>query len=116
VVNWAYWIQRCTSNVKALFEPQIVGYGVLWNTEIHFGDFIFDNSAEIIEVITKRFNAVDNSGYGYFYGSNTRDRNNSEHPIIEKIKSGKERIERVLPRGYTDRNYWLPEKLKNNGD
>ena len=29
VVNWAYWIQRCTANVKALFDKNIEGYGVL---------------------------------------------------------------------------------------
>jgi hypothetical protein len=113
VVNWAYWIQRCTSNVKALFETDIQGYGVLWSTEIHFGHFFFNDSAEMIETITKRFNAIDNTGYGYFYGGNTRQRNNPEHPIIEKIKTGKANVETILPRGYKDRNYWLPDKLKN---
>jgi len=113
VVNWAYWIQRCTSNVKALFETGMLGYGALWSTEIHFGHFLFNDSAEIIETITKRFNAIDNTGYGYFYGGNTRLRNNPEHPIIEKIKTGKVNVDTILPRGYKDRNYWFPDKLKN---
>ena len=112
VVNWAYWIQRCSSNVKAIFENNIKGYGALWSTEILFGMFYFENSAQIIDDITKRFNAVDDSGYGYFYGSNTRNRNNPQHPIIEKIKMGKRNIELLLPKGYKDIDYWLPEELK----
>jgi len=112
VINWAYWVQRCTSNVKALFENNITGYGVLWSTEIHFGMFSFENSAETIETITNRFNAVDKNGYGYFYGANTKQRNNPEHPIIEKIKNGKVEVGTILPRGYTNRDYWLPDKLK----
>lgn len=111
-VIWPYWIQRCSSNVKAIFEDNIKGYGALWSTEIHFGSFAFDNSAEIIETITKRFKAVDQNGYGYFYGGQTRNRNNPEHPIIEKILNGKPKLETILPRGYTDKNYWLPDKLK----
>lgn len=111
VVNWAYWIQRCSSNVKALFDKSINGYGVLWSTEIHFGMFVFENSASIIDTITKRFNAVDENGFGYFYGGQTRGRNNPEHPIIEKIKNGKANIGLIIPKGHQDRNYWLPKKL-----
>lgn len=112
VLNWAYWIQRCSSNVKAIFDNTIKGYGVLWSTEVHFGMFVFENSADIIDSITKRFNAVDENGYGYFYGGHTRERNNPEHPIIEKIKAGKENVELIIPKGQQDRNYWLPEKLR----
>jgi hypothetical protein len=111
-VIWPYWIQRCSSNVRAIFEDNIQGYGALWSTEIHFGSFTFNNSAEIIEKITKRFNAVDQNGYGYFYGGLTRKRNNLEHPIIDKILNGRPKLETLLPRGYTDKNYWLPDKLK----
>jgi len=112
VVNWAYWIQRCSSNVRAIFDNTIKGYGVLWSTEVHFGMFVFENSASIIEAITKRFNAVDENGYGYFYGGATRERNNPEHPLIEKIRNGKENIGLIIPKGHHDRNYWLPEKLR----
>jgi very-short-patch-repair endonuclease len=112
VVNWAYWIQRCSSNVKAIFDKSIEGYGVLWSTEIHFGMFVFENSAEIIETITRRFKAVDEQGFGYFYGGQTRERNNPEHPIIDKIKNGKENVGLIIPKGNQDRNYWLPEKLR----
>jgi very-short-patch-repair endonuclease len=112
VVNWAYWIQRCVSNVKAIFDNSIKGFGVLWSTEIHFGMFTSDKSASTIETITKRFNAVDENGYGYFYGGQTRERNNPEHPIVEKIKNSKQDRRLIIPKGYQDINYWLPEKLK----
>ncbi|CAM4137296.1 hypothetical protein EWU23_07355 [Cytophagaceae bacterium 50C-KIRBA] len=112
VINWPYWIQRCDSNVKAIYDKSIKGLGVLWSTEIHFGMFISENSASTIDIITKRFNAVDERGYGYFYGGKTRERNNPEHPIIEKIKNGKSEIEVIIPKGHQDINYWLPEKLK----
>lgn len=112
VVNWAYWIQRCESNVKALFDKSIKGYGVLWSTNVHFGDFYFDNSAEIIENINSRFNA-DRNGFGYFYGPSTFGRNNPEHPIVEKIVSGSEPVARLLPKGFEEKERWLPEKLIN---
>jgi len=112
VVNWAYWIQRCSSNVKVLFDKNATGFGVLWSTEVHFGHFIFENSAQIIENISNRFNAIDKNGFGYFYGANTKNRNNPEHPIIDKIKNGKVKIDTLLPKGFIDTNYWLPDKLK----
>jgi len=111
VINWAYWIQRCTSNVKALFDERIKGYGVLWGTNIHFGDFYFNNSAQIIEIINSRFNVERNGGFGYFYGGNTAGRNNPEHPIIEKIIQQRESVERLLPKGFESREKWLPEKI-----
>ena len=111
VVNWGYWIQRCESNVKVLFDKNIKGYGVLWSTNYHFGDFVFENSSEIIETINKRFNA-DRDGYGYFYGPNTAGRNNPEHPLIEKIRLGKKPIETILPKGFIDKEKWIPNQLK----
>jgi hypothetical protein len=112
VVNWAYWIQRCDSNVRAIFDDSVKGFGVLWSTEIHFGMFTSEKSSLIIDTITKRFNAVNESGYGYFYGAQTRKRNNPEHPIIEKIKNSKADIGLIMPKGHQDINFWLPDKLK----
>lgn len=111
-VKWPYWIQRCSTNAKALFDSSVNGLGALWSTEVHFGMFIFENSADIIDTITKRFNAVDGSGYGYFYGPETKQRNNPEHPIIEKIRQNITDIGTLLPRGFKDRDYWLPDKLQ----
>jgi very-short-patch-repair endonuclease len=113
VINWAYWIQRCSSNVKAIFDNSIKGYGAIWSTKVLFGMFYFEDSAQIIESITKRFNAVDEDGYGYFYGPNTKGRNNPEHEIIGKIKKDKKSINEILPKGFIETNYWLPNELKS---
>jgi hypothetical protein len=112
VINWAYWIQRCSANVRALFDKNINGYGALWSTVMHFGMFFFDDSAQIIETISKRFNAVDENGYGYFYGPNTKNRNNPKHPIIKKKKNGDVNLDAILPKNYKERNYWIPDELK----
>jgi hypothetical protein len=111
-ILFPYWVQRCSNNIKVIFDDKLNGFGALWSTEIHFGMFPFKNSAQIIDKITQRFNAVDNEGYGYFYGPNTKQRNNPEHSIIEKIKNGKKDINTILPHGYEDKNYWIPDKLK----
>ena len=113
VVNWGYWIQRCESNAKVLFDQEIKGLGALWSTNFLFGDFYFSNSLEIIETINNRFNANRN-GYGYFYGPNTAKRNIPEHPIIEKIRSGKVPIERILPPRFIDIEKWVPNQLNLN--
>ena len=113
VVNWAYWIQRCASNVEALFDRKTKGYGALWSTNVHFGDFYFDDSANIVEAINNRFNADHGGGYGYFYGPNTLGRNNPEHPIVNKIANGKESVQRLLPKVFVDRKRWLPERLQS---
>jgi len=113
VVNWAYWIQRCSSNVRALFDSSVQGYGVLWSTNFHFGDFYFSDSAEIIERINRRFKCDRPDGIGYFYGPRTEERNNPEHPIVEKIANSEESVNRLLPKGFREKHPWLPEKLKS---
>lgn len=114
VVNWPYWIQRCESNIKAAIERNISGYGALWSTNCHFGDFVFDNSAQIILDMSRRFNIPEDRGFGNFYGPSTLGRNNPEHPIIQKITDGKERIERLIPKGAQDRDFWIPERLRDH--
>lgn len=112
VINWPYWIQRCNANVKVLFNRSEIGLGALWSTNVHFGEFLFADSAQLIIECTKRFNALDTHGFGYFYGPKTRGRNNPEHPIIEKILKCKADLKILLPKGFEDKNYWLPEKLR----
>ena len=31
VVNWPFWINRCESNVRSLFDRQVRGYGAIWS-------------------------------------------------------------------------------------
>ena len=113
VVNWPYWIQRCESNVRAAVTGGCEGYGVLWSTTCHFGDFAFENSAEIIIEMSKRFGISDNDGFGHFYGPKTLGRNNPEHPIIQRILDGREHVGRLIPKGAKDRYFWLPQRLRS---
>ena len=107
-VLWPYWIQRCISNVRAIFDNDVNGLGVLWSTNVHFGTFVFPDSAQVIDSINDRFRATRDDGYGYFYGPDTENRNNPEHPIISQIQQGKKSIDLLLPRGHTSVERWVP--------
>lgn len=107
-VLWPYWIQRCISNVRAIFNSDVSGMGVLWSTNVHFGTFVFPDSAQVIESINDRFRATRDGSCGYFYGPNTDNRNNPEHPVISKIQKGKKNIELLLPHGHNNIEQWVP--------
>jgi hypothetical protein len=111
-VIWPYWIQICATNVKALFENVEFGYGALWSTNILFGSFVFEDSAQIIEEITGRFKAVDQSGYGYFYSWNSRNRNNPEHPIVQNILDDRKNVYKIIPKGHKEIERWIPESVR----
>lgn len=113
VVNWAYWIQRCTSNVRAIFDDTVRGFGALWSTNIHFGDFCAEDSAQVILQINERFCCGGEGSIGNFYGPHTDGRNNPEHPILSKIIGGTEAIERLIPKGYENREQWIPANLRH---
>ena len=102
-VIWPYWMQRCEINVRAVFDPSTKGLGALWSTNVHFGDFIFEDSADVIRSITQRFNAYRDSSIGYFYRENSEGRDKPAHPILKKGK-----IDRLLPKGFTDPKEFLP--------
>jgi hypothetical protein len=112
-VIWPYWIQRCVSNVETLFDGAR-GIASVWSTKAHFGDFIFPDSSEIVVNLTERFKAIDADGIGYMY-LDSRTKNKPIHPIIKRIKDGKEKKERLIPRG-SDKpsTFWLPECLRRS--
>ena len=110
-VIWPYWIQRCSANVQCLLETETKGFGLLWSATTMFSEFVFENSSEIIEEISNRFNIRDENGYGYMYGPNTRDRHNPEHPILKRIRNGKTSKERLIPKGAQSINEWLPTEF-----
>jgi hypothetical protein len=111
-VVWPYWIQRCESNVRALFLPKTVGKASVWSTKAHFGDFVLSNSAEIVVELSQRFNAVGKDGLGYMYLA-IRTKNKPVHPIVKRIMDGKVRRERLIPQK-NDRptSFWLPECIE----
>ena len=111
-VVWPYWIQRCESNVRALFQPGTEGKASVWSTKAHFGDFVMTNSAEIVIELSQRFKAVGEDGLGYMYLA-TRTKNKPVHPIVKRIVDGKEQREKLIPKG-NDRptSFWLPECIE----
>jgi len=114
---WPYWIQRCSKNLQILIgELAENGYGALWSTKVHFGEFYFHNSSDIIKKITNQFKAAPNDNYGYFYEESNNSRIKTEHPIVKSILNNrlKDGVKRLLPSGLRNDEIenWLPEKLK----
>jgi hypothetical protein len=108
-VVWPYWIQRCTANVKAIFEPSVHGVASIWSTSAQFGDFLFPDSADVILSSTQRFGAV-RDGLGYIYGNDVVSK--PVHPIVSRIRQGRESVSRLLPRGRSQPpEFWLPKDL-----
>jgi hypothetical protein len=109
-VLWPYWIQRCSSSVRAIFEPEAVGFASVWSTRAFFGDFTAPDSASTIVGMTNRFKAMRTNGIGYMYG-NTHTRK-PVHPIIASIHAGKATKAQLIPKG-TDQppTFWLPEEI-----
>lgn len=117
---WPYWIQRCKKNLQIMLgdiDNNIQGLGALWSTKVFFGEFFFDNSAEIIDTITRQFNAAPN-GYGYFYEKWNLENGiqKEEHPILESIRKKRKNVNVLIPKGVnsqSDINYWIPGCLEN---
>lgn len=109
-VIWPYWAQRCASNVRALFRRDVQGIGSIWSTSAHFGGFAFDDSAEVICGINERLNLPHEDGIGYFY---TDERvTKPVHPIVRRIREGRESPSKLIPPGSAHpTEYWLPKTL-----
>lgn len=112
-IIWPYWIHRCSRNVRAIFEESIEGVGAIWSANVHFGKFYFENSAKIIARISNRFKAIRDDGMGYFYEKGENGINKPKHPIIDEIKSGHKNVSLLLPKGFQNRNIWLPKCLQD---
>lgn len=109
-VIWPYWIPRCISNIRTIFEEDVSGIGAIWSANVHFSHFYFKNSAEIISIISSKFKAIRNDSYGYFYESGYRY-NKPEHPIITEIKNGVATKDILLPKGFQNESAWLPSAI-----
>lgn len=109
-VIWPYWAQRCASNVRALFDQSATGIGSVWSTSAHFGDFIFSDSAEIVQDINARLGIARPDGVGYIYTDELV--NKPTHPIVRRIREGREPVSKMIPPGWTGASrYWLPKSL-----
>lgn len=116
---WPYWILRSANNLKLLIgeatSVESIGRGALWSTSVFFGQFFWDNSASIIEELTKPFNAASH-GYGYFYEKWDEEKGpiKAAHPIINKILEEKESVKILIPKGCPQEDIykWLPQCLQ----
>jgi hypothetical protein len=106
-IIWPFWMQRCSRNVRAIFQTGVRGLAAVWSTKCMFGDFTHPDSAKMIVAFTERFGAIYEDGISYMYLS-TRT-NKPIHPILEKIRAGSEGKERLIPRGnsYAE-SFWVP--------
>ena len=111
-VVWPYWIQRCEANIRAIFATGTVGKASVWSTKAHFGDFVMPNSAEIVIELSQRFNAIGADGLGYMYLA-SKTKNKPVHPIVKRIMDGKQRREKLIPKGNEKpTSFWLPECIE----
>ena len=109
-IIYPFWIQRCARNIKAIVKQSNDGLASVWSTSGFFGDFLYPDSADIIRQISDRFGAIKEDGIGYMY-SNSHT-NKPIHPIIDKILTGQEKIDKLIPKGNSHPNsFWLPKEL-----
>ena len=118
---WPYWIQRCSLNLKILLGQDITSYGrgALWSSTGYFSQFVWNNSASVIEKLTAPFRAANDGDFGIFYdGYDTDNYVKKEHPIVEKILKGKESFRLLVPKGVQDCEVqkWLPSRIRQNID
>ena len=117
LVRWPYWIQRCSQNAKVLFDDSLKGYGALWTTKAFFHDFDIPQAAETIIKLTKRFNAEDENGVGYFYQAKEGVRKQPEHELIKQALKNPNKILSFIPKNLPPNDpsyrYWLPKELWN---
>ncbi len=109
-VLWPYWIQRCARNVLALFDRSQDGLGSVWSTSAQFGDFCFRDSSDLILNINSRFRIERQHGVGYMYTNEIVSK--PVHPIVRRIREGREQIGKLIPPGPTaNPRYWIPHEL-----
>ena len=117
LVRWSYWIQRCSQNAKILFDNSLRGYGALWTTQAYFHDFDLPQAAETIIKLTKRFNAEDKNGIGYFYQGKEGIRRQPEHHLIKQALRDSKKLLNFIPKNLPNNDptyrYWLPKELWN---
>lgn len=113
LVIWPFWIQRCSQNVRIIFDQSLKGYGALWTSTKYFHDFSIQNPSATIKKLTQRFNAEDENGIGYFYEKKDGPRFQPSHNILSKVKKEHSKIKLFIPNDAQDYKYWLPKEIWN---
>ena len=96
-------------------NPFVLKKQIEEETKVFFGEFFFDNSAQIICDISSQFNALPDGDCGYFYEewNENSGRIKEEHPIINRILSVKAKLDLLIPKGVQpeEKSKWLPQVL-----
>ncbi len=109
-VIWPYWVQRCESNVRALFDSSVRGIASVWSTSAQFGNFSFPDSHKVIQDINARFRVERETGIGYMYTDEIVSK--PVHPVVSQIRRGRESVSKLVPPGSTSsKRYWVPRVL-----
>lgn len=111
LIRWPYWIQRCSRNAQIIFDTSLKGYGALWTTTKFFNEFSIPNPSETIKRLTRRFNAENKDGIGYFYEASNDVRIKPEHILIKSASKNKDKLKCFLPPDAEDMYYWIPTQL-----
>jgi hypothetical protein len=110
VINWPFWIQRCSKNVESIITG-CKGKSALWSSAILFEDFCFPDSAQIIDEFSNNFKCSES--YGNMYEKWEGKYNKEEHPIILQIKNDNNKLYKLFPKGSQKTLKWVPESLIN---
>ena len=113
LVIWPFWIQRCSQNVRIIFDQNLKGYGALWTSTQYFHNFSILNPSATIKELTRRFNAEDENGIGYFYEKKDGPRFQPSHNILSKVNKDHSKIKLFIPNDAKDYKYWLPKEIWN---
>lgn len=104
--NWAFWISRCETNVKRLFDNSITGRGSIFSSKYLFNDFDIDEADNIIKNINNQF-GIENCSKLYDHYNFNR--------LLKRCDKKDETLymkQFFIPKGIDlngDIDYWLPE-------
>ena len=111
LVRWPFWIQRCSQNARVIFDQRLKGYGALWTSTKYFHEFTIPNPSATIKELTRRFNAEDKNGIGYFYEKKEGPRYQPPHNLLSTVKKDHSKIVLFIPNDAHDHCYWLPKEM-----
>ena len=110
IINWPFWMPKISKNVESVLNNTKCIFS-MWNSNILYSDFYFDNSDELIKKINSQFKNINPLSIGYMYEKNIYGYIKPEHPIINKIRVNSDNLVKLLPKKSSDITYYIPEEF-----